>query len=140
MSLKQEIINSIDRFRTISINHPVGFIWKDNMMTFYQLGKKWTISKVFKSCYKPKKVKGIILPRDIKNLLVIGNELQNSTEEVIIVPKELGFDLLKPNDSGNPLLMEELRFFSIRNKLVLFSMRFLPEFSSLMKTLNKEYK
>jgi hypothetical protein len=140
MSLKQDIINAIDRFRTTSINHPVGVIWKNNQMSFYQLGKKWVISKVFTYCYKPKSIKGVILPRDIKKLLMVETKLRETNIEYIIVPKELGFDILTPNDSGDPILLEEIRFISISNKLVLWYMSFTPQFKSILKTLNSEFK
>lgn len=139
MTLRTELINSINRFRTVSINHPVGFIWKNNVMTFYQLGKKWTMSKLFHSCYMPRKARGVILPDTIKRLLTTESAMTGYSEDLIIVPKELGFDLLKPNPEGDPILLDEIRFVSVKNKLVYFFMRFIPAFRPIVLTMNKEF-
>lgn len=140
MNLRAELTQSITRFRTTSVNHPIGFIWKDNTMTFYQSGKRWVMSKVFHSCYMPGNCKGILLPRDIKKLLLVENKLMDLKEDLIIVPKEFGFDLLLPNEFGDPLLIEEVRFYSIKNSLILFFMKFVTPFKGLLKNINDEFK
>lgn len=140
MSLKHELISTINRFRTTSVKHPIGVIWKNNMMTFYQGGKKWNVNKLFFSSYKPTKAKGILMPSDIIKLLEIEQKLQNENGELIVVPKELGFDILAPNKTGNPLLVDEVRFMTITNKYVLWYMGYLSEFRALVKNLNIEYK
>jgi hypothetical protein len=71
---------------------------------------------------------------------MVETKLRETNIEYIIVPKELGFDILTPNDSGDPILLEEIRFISISNKLVLWYMSFTPQFKSILKTLNSEFK
>lgn len=139
MTLRAELTQSINRFRSISINHPVGFTWKNNVMTFYQLGKRWTMSSLFHSCYMPSSSRGILLPRDVKKLLLLENQIIDAKESLIIVPKMFGFDLMVPNENGNPILLDEIRFYSIRKPIILFFMKFFNPFKGLLKNINEEF-
>lgn len=138
MALRYELSSSLNRFRSISVNHPLAFKWEKGVMTYYQLGKKWNMSKLFLSCYMPKYAKGIILPSDIKKLLIMENNLAGYDDNVIIVPKDFGFDIMKPSGSG-PIVIDEIRFYSIKNRLVMHFMKWIPSFKGLLTMVNKEF-
>lgn len=138
MTLRYELSTTLNRFRSISINHPIAYKWEKGVMTYYQLGKKWSMSKLFQSCHMPKYSKGVILPNDVKKLLKMESNLANYGEEIIIVPKEFGFDIMKPSGSG-PLVHDEIRFYSIKNRFVMYFMQWIPSFKSILTMVNKEF-
>lgn len=138
MALRYELSSSLNRFRSISVNHPIAYKWDKGVMTYYQLGKKWNMSKLFTNCYMPKYSKGIILPKDIKKLLILENNLSNYDENIIIVPKEFGFDIMKPSASG-PIVVDEIRLYSIKNKFVMYFMKWIPSFKNILTMVNKEF-
>lgn len=136
MTIKNILSSTLNRFRTVSVKHPIGVVWENKNMTLYQRGLKFNINNIFEYCYMPvKKKRAIILPHNIGKFLEAQHYLDNSEESVFVVPKEWGFDIMKPNKSGDPLVVYEIRFYSVKNKLVLFLMRWMPQFSALMKNL-----
>lgn len=137
MTLREDLGNFLNRFRSISINHPIAYRWRNGIMTYYQLGKKWNMSKLFHSCYMPRKSNGVLLPKDVKKLLLIEMELSDYKDNVIIVPKEFGFDLMKPTESG-PVLLDEVRFYSIKNKLVMYLLNWIPSFKGVLKMVEMD--
>lgn len=138
MELRRELSLSLNRFRSISINHPIAFKWEKGVMTYYQSGKKWSMSKLFTNCYMPKYSKGVILPNDIKKLLLIESRLSTYNDDIIIVPKEFGWDVMKASGSG-PTVIEEIRLYSIKNKFVMYAMKWLPQFKHILRMVNKEF-
>lgn len=138
MNIKTTLTTSLNRLRTLSINHPLGLKWdKNGTMTVFQLGTKFTLSTLFDYCYMPKKnAKAIIFSDSIMELLEVQHYLENEGENSIIVPREWGFDILKPNRSGNPLLVHEVRFYSVKNPLVLWYMKSIPKFRAILKNIS----
>lgn len=137
MTIKNALSASLNRFRTVSKNHPIGVVWNNNVMTFHQLSSKFNISLLFEYCYMPKggRHKGVILPKTIDLFLEAQHYLENSEESVFVVPRVWGFDILKPNKTGDPLIVYEIRFRSIDNPIVMWFLRWIPEFSTLMKNI-----
>jgi len=63
--------------------------------------------------------------------------LDQTSDDLIIVPKEFGFDILKPEENRNPILVHEVRFWSIKNRFLLWFMNFDPNFKTLMKNKDR---
>lgn len=137
MTIKLALTSTLNRFRTLSINHPIGLKWNRNgTMTVYQLGTKFTISNLFDYCYMPKRTKRAVLFSDeIMRLIEIQHYLENEGDEVTVVPVQWGFDILKPNRGGDPLVVEEVRFYSVKNSIVLWYMNFIPKFRAILKNI-----
>jgi hypothetical protein len=139
MRIKNVLSNSLSRFRTVPIKKPMLLSWDSQgfMIFKYQTGK-FTMKDVFNYCITDTKYdrEFVLLPKDIKEFLDIQHYIDNTNDELIIVPKEYGFDILKVQDNGNPLLVFEQRFWSVKNQLILWFLKFTPKYSTLMKNKN----
>jgi hypothetical protein len=126
MKVYKTLTKSLDRFRTRSITHPMAFSWNGTSMMLYQNGSKFVISDLFSGCFMPSKtVKGIILPTTLSSMLDAQQFIDDNLEDLLISPKKWGYDIYKLNpNNANPLLVHELRFYSIKGIFPVFIAKF----------------
>lgn len=122
MKLYIILTTALNRFRNKSLNHPISFLWDGSAMKLYQNGATFVMSDLFTGCFMPnRRVKGIILPKDIDNFIDAQNFMDNNSDDIIISPIKWGYKIYKINKKGgNPLLVKELKFYSIKGKFPLF--------------------
>lgn len=121
------LTKALNRFRTRSITHPMAFSWNGMAMTYYQNGSTFTISDLFSGCFMPsKKVRGIILPTDLSKMIEVQQYIDDNLDDLMLTPRKWGYDVYKLNpNNANPLLVHELRFYSIKGILPIFIAKFL---------------
>jgi hypothetical protein len=130
MKIHKLLTNALNRFRTRSMTHPIAFSWNGNSMTVYQNGSKFVMTDIFSGCIMPEnKVKGLLLPKEINELVRIQQYIDDNINDLLIAPAEWGYNIYKLNPTGpNPLLVEELRFFSIKGWLPVWLAKLQKEF------------
>jgi hypothetical protein len=119
MKIYPIITKNLDKFRTRSLTHPISFMWNGSSMILYQNGSKFTLKEIFSGCIMPNKiVRGLILPEELDNLLDIQQYVDDNINDLIISPAKWGYDIYRLNPKGpGPLLVKELRFYSIKGAI-----------------------
>lgn len=138
MKLYRYISDSLNRFRTRSTTHLMGFRWNGSNMKFYQNGSTFILSNLFSGSIMPNAlVRGVILPKDVRKFIEVQHFIDNNTEDIIIAPAKWGYDIYILNkEGGNPLLVHELRFYSIKGSIPLFFAKWLlPGVRTALKNL-----
>jgi len=138
MKVYTNLTNTLNRFRNKSTTHSMAFNWSGTSMKLYQNGSVFTISDIFQGCFMPKgEVKGIILPNDIDKFIEVQDFIDGNLEDIIISPQKWGYNILKLNPKGgDPLLVHELRFYSIKGFLpLLFCKLIFPKMRIALKNV-----
>lgn len=124
---------ALNRFRIRSRNNVTAFNWDGiSSMKFYQNGSTYVLTEVFSGCKMPKHpVTGLIFPRDINKFVEIQQYIDTHNDTIIIAPAEWGYDIYNMElNKPNPVLVYELRFFSIKR----------PFYIKLARILNSTYR
>ena len=138
MKIYNYLTESLNRFRSRSLNHLMVFRWDGYNMKVYQNGNTFVLSRLFSGCIMPKSfIKGIIFPKDLKKFIEAQDFIDSNKEDIIISPAEWGYDIYRINkEKGNPLLVYELKFYSVKGKLPVFVAKWLmPKVRTALKNL-----
>jgi hypothetical protein len=124
MKIYNIITKSLDRFRTRSLTHPIAFYWDGDSMKIYQNGSSFVMKELFSGCFMPSSpVKGLILPEEINNLVETQQYIDDNISDLVISPSKWGYNIYKLNQGGNPFLVRELKFYSVKGSIPLFFAR-----------------
>ena len=140
MKIFNILTSELNKFRVKSMTHPMAFRWDGQSMTLYQSGSIFTLKGIFQGCFMPNTlVKGILLPKDLNKLIEIQEYVDNNIYDLMLTPRKWGYDIYKLNSTkggGNPLLVHELRLFSIKSFLpVLLCKWFVPSLRIPLKNV-----
>lgn len=137
MKIHAYLSDTLQRFRSRSMNHPIGIYWDGKVLNCYQNGVRFKLKDIFSFCFVSKvPFKGILLPKDIRLLIEAQEFIDSHADDVIIVPKEFGFLIYKHgNGTPNPMLVFELNFISIKGFIPILFSKLIPQLRMVLSNV-----